>query len=328
MIRLFRNCAIAATLLCLLAPQAFGAARLSNQMPPTHFLSKAMDLYAEKVAEYSGGKETVQVFHSGQLYQDTTVVEAVQDGLVELALLPANKWAGMLPAIDIFEMPFVFKDQNALHRFLDEGGAALLDDEFKKLNVKVMFWADYGDVHIFNNKRALLAPEDFKGVKIRTFGKASTQAIEALGGSPTMISSAEMYMALQRGTVDGAVTGVPAAVSRKVYEVQKHMTVAGLSAVEFVLQANLDWWNNLSPEAKEAHLRASKEVSAFISRSVAEEEAKALETVKAAGLQISVPTPEQRAVLQKATAPVLEAFAKTSGEVGKKLLEITTKANK
>ena len=57
---------------------------------------------------------------------------------------------------------------------------------------------------------------------------------------------------------------------RVLNEVSRQLQTKGLSAVEFVLQANLDWWNKLSPEAKDAHMRASKEVSAFISRSVAD----------------------------------------------------------
>ena len=310
-----------------LSSLAFGATRLSNQLPPSHFLSKAMDLYAEKVEEYSGGTETVQVFHSGQLFQDTGIVDAVQDGLVELALLPVNKWVGMLPAVDIFEMPFLFTDTAALHRFLNGGGADVLDEEFQKLDVKVMFWVDYGTVHFFNNTRPLIEPKDFEGLKIRTFSKASAETVEALGGSPAIISSAEMYMALQRGTVDGAATGTPAAVSRKVFEVQKYMSAVGFNTAEFVVQANLEWWQGLSPEAQQAHIKASNEVSAYISQVVAEEEAKALEVVRSAGVEVTVPTSEQIKVLKSATASVRDAFAKESGEVGNKLLEINNKVN-
>lgn len=59
------------------------------------------------------------------------------------------------------------------------------------------------------------------------------------------MSSSEMYMAFQRGTVDGGTTGMPAAVSRKVFEVQKYMTIANYTTAQFVIQANLEWWNKL-----------------------------------------------------------------------------------
>lgn len=328
MLRIARLIAVSLCAIGLCASLALAETRLSNQLPPSHFLSKAMDLYAEKVAEYSNGKEKVQVFHSGQLFQDTGIVEAIQDGLVELALLPVNKWVGMLPAVDIFEMPFLFSDMDSLHRFLDGGASKVFDEQFKKLDVRVMFWVDYGTVHFFNNVRPLIEKKDFNGVKIRTFSKASAETVEALGGSPVIISSAEMYMALQRGTVDGAATGTPAAVSRKVYEVQKYMTVAGFNTAEFVVQGNLAWWNKLSPEAQQAHIRASKEVAEHISKVVAEEEAKALDVVRAAGVQVVIPTPEQLKALKDATASVREAFAKASGAVGRELLDINARVNK
>ena len=94
---------------------------------------------------------------------------------------------------------------------------------------------------MFNSKRPLAKPDDFKGLKIRAFSKGSADTIKALGGVPVVMSSSEMYMALQRGTVDGATTGMPAAVSRKIYEVQKYMTLANYTTAQFFVQGNLDY---------------------------------------------------------------------------------------
>lgn len=181
--------------------------RLSNQLPPSHHISRGMDVFAEKVAEYSNGEIKVQVFHSAQLFKDTEIVEAIQEGLVELGMVPVNKWSGMVPAADIFEMPFVFQDLGSPQKFVEAGAGDLLDAEFQKKGAKVVFWVDYGLVQYFNNVRPLKRPGDFKGLKIRTFSKGSADTVTALGGTPAVMSSSEMYMALQRGTVDGATTG-------------------------------------------------------------------------------------------------------------------------
>lgn len=106
--------------------------KLSNQLPPSHHISKALDLFAEKVKEYSGGEMSVTVFHSAQLFKDTEVVEALQEKLVPMALVPVNKWAGMIPATDIFEVPFVFKGLDSIKKFIDAGAGDLLNEEFKK----------------------------------------------------------------------------------------------------------------------------------------------------------------------------------------------------
>ena len=80
--------------------------RLSNQLPPSHHISKSLELFASKVDEYSQGKIEIKVFPSAQLFKDTEIVEAIQEGNIELGLVPVNKWSGMIPAAEIFEMPF------------------------------------------------------------------------------------------------------------------------------------------------------------------------------------------------------------------------------
>ena len=125
--------------------------------------------------------------------------------------------------------------------------------------MKTLFWVDYGYIQFFNNKRPLTRPDDFKGVKMRTFSKGDADTLKALGAAPTVMSSSEMYMALQRGTVDGATTGMPAAVSRKVHEVQKHMTEANYTTAQFIVQANLKWWEKLPQDQRDAILKAGKD---------------------------------------------------------------------
>jgi len=95
--------------------------RLSNQLPPSHHISKGLLLFAGKVKEYSKGAVEVKLFDSGQLFKDTEIVEGLQEGLVESGLVPVNKWSGMVPAADVFEMPFIYKDLTSIKKFIDAG---------------------------------------------------------------------------------------------------------------------------------------------------------------------------------------------------------------
>src|SRR5512143_88730 len=70
--------------------------RLSNQLPPSHHISKGLVLFAGKVKEYSKGAVEVKIFDSAQLFKDTEIVEGLQEGLVESGLVPVNKWSGMI----------------------------------------------------------------------------------------------------------------------------------------------------------------------------------------------------------------------------------------
>ena len=296
--------------------------RLSNQLPASHHISKGIILFANRVKEYSKGAVEVKVFDSAQIYKDTEIVEALQEGLIESGLVPVNKWSGMIPAADVFEMPFVFKDLTSIKKFIDAGAGELLDKEFQTRAVKTLFWVDYGYIQFFNNKRPLTKPDDFKGLTMRSFSSGDADTLKALGAAPTVMSSSEMYMALQRGTVDGATTGMPAAVSRKIQEVQKYMTEANYTTAQFVVQANLKWWEKLSQDQREAVLKAGKEAEEWIRGAIAQSEDDAKKVIQKAGVQIHVLTPEARPLFVKATESVRETFAKKSGDLAKKLIDM------
>jgi len=205
---------------------------------------------------------------------------------------------------------------------VEAGAGDLLDAEFQKKGAKVVFWVDYGLVQYFNNVRPLKRPEDFKGLKIRTFSKGSADTVTALGGTPAVMSSSEMYMALQRGTVDGATTGMPAAVSRKIFEVQKFMTIANYTTAQFFVQANMEWWDSLDGSQREVLLKAGRDAEKAIRDSIKASEDDAYQVIKDAGLDIYELTPEDRAEFISATETVRSEFANTTGELGKKLIDI------
>lgn len=321
--------ALLAGSLCLFAApsQAATEFRLSNQFPPNHHVSEGLRVFADKVAEYSKGEMEAKLYDAGSLYRDAEIVKAIRGGSVEVGLVPVNKWSGMLPAVDIFDVPFAFPSLEALQKFL-VGAAPIFDEAFAKYNAKVLFWVDYGYVQFFNSKRPLKMPEDFKGLTMRAYSAGDAETLKVLGAAPTIISSAEMYLALQRGTIDGADTGMPAAVSRKVIEVQKYMTLANYAAAEFLVQANLKWWKGLTPGQQEIIAKASSDAEKHIRAKVAEAESKAQEAVAKAGVEIHIPTPEQLAAFIKATAPIRDTYLKNGGELAAKILPIADAAAK
>jgi C4-dicarboxylate-binding protein DctP len=315
---------VAAALAASGTPAAWAAMefRLSNQFPPSHHVSKGLVVFAGKVKEYSKGAVEVKIFDSAQLFKDTEIVEGLQEGLVETGLVPVNKWSGMIPAADVFEMPFIYKDLSSIKKFIEAGAGEMLDKEFQKKAVKTLFWVDYGYIQFFNNKRPLTKPDDFKGLKMRTFSSGDAETLKALGAAPTVMSSSEMYMALQRGTVDGATTGMPAAVSRKIQEVQKYMTEANYTTAQFVVQANLKWWEKLPQDQRAAILKAGKDSEEWIRGAIAQSEAEAEQAIRKAGVEIYRPTPEARTLFIKATEPVRQNFANKTGDLAKKLVDI------
>lgn len=305
---------------------AFGAEfTVSNQLPPSHHISKAIHVFADKVVELSGGQLKVNVADSGSLYNDSQILEAVQDGLVEVGLVGTYKWGGMVPAADVFDLPFLFVDLSSPEKFLNAGAADILDAEFNKKGVKNLFWVDYGFIQMWNNEHPLHSPKDFEGLTMRSYSAGDSITLKALGAAPTLISSAEMYMAIQNGTVKGATTGMPAAVSHKIYEVCKYLTIANYSTAQFSVQANLDWWNGLDADSQKAILEAGKVAEKWLRGAVAESEGAAEKIVRDAGLEVNALTAEERAQMVAATKSVWDAYVARAGETGQKLVDLAHK---
>lgn len=323
---MFKKVTAFAAVAVLSCSAAFGAEfTVSNQFPPSHHISKAIHVFADKVVELSGGKLKVNVADSGSLYNDSQILEAVQDGLVEVGLVGTYKWGGMVPAADVFDLPFLFVDLSSPEKFLNAGAADILDAEFNKKGVKNLFWVDYGFIQMWNNVRPLHSPKDFEGLTMRSYSAGDSITLTALGAAPTQISSAEMYMAIQNGTVKGATTGMPAAVSRKIYEVSKYLTIANYSTAQFSVQANLDWWNGLDADSQKAILEAGKVAEKWLRGAVAESEGAAEKIVRDAGLEVNTLTADERAQMVAATKSVWDAYVARAGETGQKLVDLSHK---
>ncbi len=322
---MFKKVAALAAVAVLLGSVAFGADvefTVSNQFPPSHHISKTIHVFAEKVEELTGGKAKVTVSDSGALYTDAQILEALQEGLVQVGLVGTYKWGGMVPAADVFDLPFLFVDLKSPEKFLNAGADAILDAEFNKKGIKNIFWCDYGFIQMWNNVHPLHGPKDFEGLTMRSYSAGDSNTLKALGASPTLISSAETYMALQQGTVKGATTGMPAAVSRKFYEVCKYLTIANYSTAQFSVQANLEWWEDLDADTQKAIMEAGKVAEKYLREVIAQSEGDAEKVVREAGLEVNTLTAEEHAAMVEATKSVWDAYVARAGEIGQKLVDL------
>ena len=126
----------------------------------------------------------------------------------------------------------------------------------------------YGERHVTSNK-AINKPEDMKGLKIRVpDAPLYTMFPRAVGANPTPIAFAEVYLALQNGTVDAQENPLPTIDAKKFYEVQKFIALTGHITDALLTIVAGGTWNKLSAEDKktfeavlrEAADRCTKEI--------------------------------------------------------------------
>ena len=264
---------------------------------------------------------------AGQLYNDQNMNDALMSGGLDIGMNSTARWSMVVPAMKVLDLPFVLTSYQAVDNALDGDLGKALSEQLEKKGVRPLIWADYGYVQFTDNVRPLEKPEDFQGLKMRSYSEISADVLKALGASPTTMSSSEVYMGIKNGTIDGQSSGQTAILSRKIYEVSKYMTVANSSYVEYLVAINANSWKKLSPDQQKIITDVSKEIQNEIREETKAEDQECIKELEEKGMQVYVVPQDQIHLWQEATAPVVAAFEQEQGAEGKQLVEDCLKAS-
>jgi tripartite ATP-independent transporter DctP family solute receptor len=296
--------------------------RLAYNLPQDHHIAKGIEQFAKDVTEKSDGAVNVQVYPAGQLLSDKDMNQSILTGGVEMGVNSATLWASTVPAMGIFDVPYIFTNYEKAGEALNGEFGNKLRTAMEEKGAKVLLFADYGYAQFANNKRPLKSPADFKGLKIRSIGDIPSEMIKAYGASPVFMGGGEVYMALQRNTVDGATSGTTAMVQRKYDEVAKYLTINNYSYLEFILAVNADFWNQLPEKTQTLINEEAKETEDWIREQAKSEDELTAKQLEEKGMEVYVVPEEDLPEWKAAAKPAWDAFLKNSGDLGKELLEM------
>jgi C4-dicarboxylate-binding protein DctP len=244
--------------------------RLAHHMP----LTNHMHISALQLAKYFNERSKdaeIKVFGAGQLYTERGLVQAVQAGAVEMVFTTASWWGGTTPSINVLNAPMLLTTYDKARAAITGKMGQALAAELEKNGVKIVGWIDSGvDAVLVNNAHPIKTVEDFKGLRLRSAFPMTAEVFKELGAGAVVMSSSEVYMALQRGTFDGTLSGAPSVADRKWMEVTKYCTHWPLYFSSQPVAVNRDFWNKLSPENQKLLLEAAT-VAGNASRHRAEE---------------------------------------------------------
>jgi len=321
----FYRLAIAFLLSTLLftSAQAATTIRVTLQLPETHSLGQNWVAFKNIIEKESNGELELQLFPSAQLYKDKQVPEAVGSGAVEAGSAFLGRFAGSVPAVDVVNLPFFFRDEAHLRKAVTSGSAmrTILDAAVvEETGAKVLWWQAFGRNIYLNKGKAIRTPADLKGQKVRTYGKVLGWTVEALGGAPTLMSGSKQFLAYQQGAVDVGMTGASAVKSRKLYEVMDNMTLSYDSAIEFVAVMNNDFFNSLSSKHQGIILKAAAKVEKDLRDQVYSGEVKMVKEVESK-INVVRLTNAERQKWVDATKSVVDRFVKENGAVVAKVVD-------
>ncbi len=309
-------------MVCVAGATAETTLRITLQLPITAPLGQNLVTFKAQVEAASGGDIKVEIYPSAQLFTDKEVPTAVSTGQIEMGVSSLARFAGTIPAVDIFNVPFLFPTQEDVRAATAPGSPVRgpLDAAMAEKGARPLWWQPYGLALIMLRDGIAKRPRDIVGRKIRTFGKAHEAFINALGGAATNISGSRQFLAYERGTVDGGMTGPTTIKDRKLYQVLDSVALTNHAAIEFVVLINEELWQGLSDEERlilsdAAHVAENELRNQF--PSLAQE---ALDEAAAKDMAVYHPTAEDIAAWRAATQPLKQVYLDASGPLGAELL--------
>ncbi|MGA1933161.1 TRAP transporter substrate-binding protein [Arcobacter sp. YIC-464] len=236
--------------------------KFSHVVSPNTPKGKAADFFEKRLEELSGGKIDVQVYPSSQLYKDNAVLKALRLNSVQMAAPSFSKFGKIVPNLAIFDLPFLFKDIDHLHRVQDgEVGQALKDMVTAKGIIALDFW-DNGFKQLSSSTKALINPEDAKGQKFRIMSSKVLEAqFHAVDANPQMMPFSEVYSGLQQGVIDGQENTISNIYTKKFHEVQTDLTISNHGYLGYLVVMSKRFWNSLPSDLQANVKQAMKEAT-------------------------------------------------------------------
>lgn len=284
----------------------------------------AATLLAKRVNEEMNGKACMEVFPNSTLYNDNKVLEAMLQGDVQLAAPSLSKFEKFTKQFRIFDLPFMFKDINAVEAFqASEAGQALLDSMQRRGLQGLGYW--HNGMKQMSANKPLILPSDASGLKFRVQSSEVLVAqMEAIGGTPQKMAFSEVYGALQQGVVDGQENTWSNIYGKKFFEVQDGITETNHGIIDYLLVTSVDWLDSLDKGVRDQFLQIVAEVTATRNKESTAVNAAAREAVIKAGGTVRTLDAGQRAAWVEAMKPV---WAKFEGDVGADNIAAAQKAN-
>ena len=241
----------------------------------------------DEIKKRTNGRYEVQVFPASSLGKESDINQGLTLGSVDIILTGASFAARSYPPLAVSYFPFIFRDaehqlkyaQSDVFRELAKG----YDD---KTGNHITALTYYGARHVTSNK-PVKTPDDMKGLKIRVPDAPAYLAFpKALGANPTPIAFAEVYLALQNGTVDAQENPLPTIEAKKFYEVQKNISLTGHIVDSLLTVVGGPLWSKLSDADKKVFTEVSQEAAEKASREIAASEVRLTEEFKKKGINV------------------------------------------
>ncbi|WP_271410448.1 TRAP transporter substrate-binding protein [Pseudomonas sp. Q1-7] len=275
----------------------------------------------KKLEEATNGDIAFKMFAGGVLGSEKEVVEQIQIGAIQMARVSLGIVGPVVPDVNVFNMPFVFRDHAHMRKVIDgEIGQEILDKiTHSEFNLVALAWMDGGTRNLYT-KEPVRTIDDLHGKKIRVMGNPMfIEMMNAMGGNGIAMDTGEIFSALQTGVIDGAENNPPTMLEHNHFQNAKYYTLTGHLILPEPVVMSKTTWEKLTPEQqalvkKLARDAQMEERALWDAKSAASEE-----KLKAAGVEFI--TVDKKPFFD-ATAPIREKYGAQYADLIKRIGDV------
>ncbi|MFH1125241.1 MAG: TRAP transporter substrate-binding protein DctP [Pseudomonadota bacterium] len=319
----------------LLATTANNAASAPMELKVVSYATKGypslvgLDYYADLVSKRSGGKLEIKWAGGPEVFSPRDLLEKCGQGLVDLVHCPFGYWASVAPEFGYDGLPFDVSWEGLPK--LVEASAVPADKVLNKKGVKLLVASNYTVVQRLVTKKPVHNMEDLRGRVIRGYGLMPAKMLEALGASSVVLPSAELYTALDRGTVDGAMYNLMSFMEYKLHEIGVRYVVDNPLTYGFAcgVVMNMGKYKKLSPDLQKVLLEAGRETDLWAIEYWRKEDAKAKKDAQGKGVTFYNLTADEadrwKTKLVADLTPIFLGLKGADPQILKEFIELTKK---
>jgi tripartite ATP-independent transporter DctP family solute receptor len=238
----------------------FRAADTQNEDYPT---VQALRYMGRLIAERTGGRHQIRVFHSRQLGEEKETIEQTRAGAIDLNRINGALIGNFVPAMNVLAMPFLFRSIEHLQKVLDGPIGNEILNSFGPYGFVGLAYYDSGARSIYNSVRPLHSIADIKGLRLRVQqSELMSDMIKALGAEPVELPYGQVLTGLATKLIDGAENNWPSFVTTDHYKYAGFYTLTEHTMSPEVLVMSQKAWQSLSAEDqkifRDSALRSSR----------------------------------------------------------------------
>jgi tripartite ATP-independent transporter DctP family solute receptor len=240
-----------------------------------------------QVAERSGGRLEIKVFHSRQLGEEKETLEQTRAGAIDLNRTNVALIGNLVPAMNVLALPFLFRSIEHMQKVLDGSIGTEILGSLETYGFVGLTFYDSGARSIYNSVRPVRSLADLRGLRIRVQqSEQMSEMMRALGAIPVELPYGQVLTGLATRLIDGAENNWPSFVTTDHYKHAGHYTLTEHTMSPEVLVMSLKAWETLSPDDRRIFREEARRSSQFMRERWRELEEQSRKEAEAAGVVI------------------------------------------